>query len=106
METPARVITEVSAQVSPQRETELLEGYRALAQQPLPDGLLRSQLLTDGHGRWTIQTLWRDQAALKAMRDTPEPPAAPRLFRSVGAEPTLVIWQVASTLAPADTPEP
>ncbi|MFI7483365.1 antibiotic biosynthesis monooxygenase [Kocuria sp. M1R5S2] len=105
MNAQAHVLTEVSARVSPERETELLNGYRALAAQPYPDGLLRSELLRAGDGRWRVQTLWRDQAALDAMRARPEPPAAPRLFRSVGAEPSLVVWQVAVSLDPTATAE-
>ncbi|HLO36171.1 MAG TPA: antibiotic biosynthesis monooxygenase [Candidatus Deferrimicrobium sp.] len=88
------VLTEVGASVAPDREIELLTGFRELIRQPTPDGLLRTELLRGADGRWRIQTLWRDRAALDAMRAASEPPAAPRLFRSVGAEPTLVILEV------------
>jgi hypothetical protein len=106
MDAQTGVLTEVSAQIPPEQEARLLEGYRALAQEPFPDGLLRSELLRAGDGRWKVQTLWRDRAALQAMREQPQPPAALRLFRSVGAEPALVIWDVASSLVPPDVPQP
>ncbi|HWJ80965.1 MAG TPA: antibiotic biosynthesis monooxygenase [Nocardioides sp.] len=89
-----QVLTEVFAVVAADREDELLRGFDRLLEEPTPDGLLRTELLrgTDG---WRIQTLWRDRAALDAMRASGEPPAAPRLFASVGAEPSLRILEVA-----------
>ena len=60
----------------------------------LHEGLLETQLLGDGHGRWSLHSLWRDQAALDAMRAAPEPPAAHTLFRRLSAEPPLVIMRV------------
>lgn len=89
-----QVLTEVSAVVAQEREAELLAGYRALTAGSLPDGLVRTELLRGADGRWRIQTLWRDHAALDAVRAAPEPPAAPRLFRAVGAEPELVLFDV------------
>jgi len=98
-----QVLTEVSAVVAPGREAELLAAYRALVAGPLPDGLVRTELLGGQDGRWRIHTLWRDRAALDAMRAAPDPPAAPRLFREVGAEPELAIFDIAlSRVAPAD----
>jgi hypothetical protein len=41
-----------------------------------------------------IQSLWRDRAALDAMRADPEPPVAPALFRRLGAEPVLRIYGI------------
>ncbi|MCH7230927.1 hypothetical protein L0U85_08700 [Glycomyces sp. L485] len=89
-----QVLTEVSAVVAPEREADLLAAYRDLVEGPLPDGLVRTELLSGYDGHWRIQTLWRDHAALEAMRAAPEPPAAPRLFREVGAEPELALFDV------------
>lgn len=88
------ILTEVLATVDADREVELLAGFEELAAGPLPDGLLRTELLRGSNQEWRVQTLWRDRAALDAMRAGPEPPAAPRLFRSVGAEPTLRVYAV------------
>jgi len=95
-----QVLTEVMAHVEQSRTAELLNGYAALQAGPFPDGLLRTELLQGPDGQWRIQTLWRDRAALQAMR-TSEEPAAPRLFREVGAEPTLTILDVAATISPS-----
>lgn len=96
-----QVLTEVTAYVAEDRTAELLEGYAALQAGPFPDGLVRTELLHAPDGQWRIQTLWRDSAALQAMRSSDEP-AAPRLFRHVGADPTLVILDVAATMSPGD----
>jgi quinol monooxygenase YgiN len=89
------VLTEVSAAVDPGREDDLVAGFRELLDSAVPDGLLRTELLRSPGGHWRIQTLWRDPAALDAMRAAAEPPAAFALFRSVGAEPSLTILEVA-----------
>ena len=91
------VLTEVSAVVAAEREGSLLAGYRDLLAQPIPDGLLRTELLRGQDGHWRIQTLWRDRAALDAMRGGPEPPAASQLFLQVGADPVVAVVEVAES---------
>ena len=88
-----QVLTEVRAAVDQSRHDALMEGFEALLAEPLPDGLLRTELLFGG-GQWRVQTLWRDRGALAAMRSSAGEPAAPTLFRSVGAEPHLTILDV------------
>ena len=94
----AHVLTEVRASVDPSQHGALLAAFEALLDEPRPDGLLRTELLQAGD-EWRIQTLWRDHDALAAMRTAPEEPAAPRLFRSVGAEPHLTIYEVKADAA-------
>jgi len=89
-----KVLTEVVATVPADRGCDVRPAFQALLAKPLPDGLLRTELLEEADGAWRIKTLWRDQAALDAMRAGAEPPAAPTLFRSLGAEPTLSILRV------------
>lgn len=89
-----RVLSEVSAVVAPDREAELVTSYRELVAGPLPDGLIRTELLRGPGGRWRVQSLWRDQAALDAIRSNPKLAAAPRLFTQVGAEPELTVFQL------------
>jgi hypothetical protein len=89
-----RILTVVSATVDTNREAELVAGFRNLLVDFVPDGLLHTHLLKGANGRWQIQTLWRDRAALEKMRAASEPPAAPRLFRSVGADPMLQIFEL------------
>lgn len=88
-----RVVTEVRATVDPSRHGELVAGFEALLAEEPPDGLLRTELLQHGDD-WRIQTLWRDREALAAMRASSDEPAAPKLFRSVGAHPELTILAV------------
>lgn len=93
-----QVLTEVSAVVAVDREAELVAAYREVIAQPVPDGLLRTELLSGVDGHWRIQTLWRDHAALDAMRASAEGPAAPRLFHQVGADPRFAMLEVAAHL--------
>ena len=89
----SQVLTEVRANVDPARHEELVAGFEALLVGPRPDGLVRTELVRVDD-EWRIQTLWRDRDALSAMASSTEEPAAPRLFRSVGAEPHLTILRV------------
>lgn len=91
-----QVLTEVSAVVADERVSELVAGFAELTRRALPDGLLRTELLRGPAGEWRIQSLWRDQVALDTMRSQPDPPAAPALFRQVGADPALRIYVVHS----------
>ncbi len=91
---PGEIITEVSATMPAERGEDVAAAFAELAQRPLPDGLLRTELLAGRDGEWRIQSLWRDQAALDAMRAGNEPPAAPALFRRLGAEPVLRIYDI------------
>ena len=88
-----RILTVVSATVDPSQEAELLAGFQSLLADQMPDGLIRTELLETQPESGGSKTLWRDRATLDKMRVASEP-AAPRLFRSVGAEPTLQIFEV------------
>ena len=88
------VLTVVSTTLDPDRATAVREAFAELLAKPLPDGLLRTELLAGREGRWLIQSLWRDLAALDAMRAGPEPPAAPALFTALGGVPTLEVFEV------------
>ena len=88
------ILTIVTAEVDQDRAVDLIGAYEAMLAEGLPDGLLESRLLGDGEGHWAIHSLWRDRAALDAMRAAPEPPAAPTLFRRFGGDPSLVVLPV------------
>jgi heme-degrading monooxygenase HmoA len=94
------VLTVVSAAVGEDGRERLIGGFRELLKGPVPDGLLRTELLRGPGDRWRIQTLWRDREALETMRSGAEPPAAPALFRRVGGEPSLEIWEVVTESEP------
>jgi heme-degrading monooxygenase HmoA len=91
------LLTVVTATVDPAREAELEAGFHRLLAGGAPDGLLRTELLRGPDGAWAIHSLWRDRAALVAMRQSGEPPAAPRLFESVGAQHSHTFYEVAVT---------
>ena len=88
-----QVLTEVRATVDPSRQEDLVAGFESLLAEGLPEGLLRTELL-HVDDEWRIQSLWRDRDALGAMRASTAEPAAPKLFRSVGADPELTILEV------------
>lgn len=88
------ILTIVTAEVDQGHAHDLTAAFENLLAGGLPDGLLETRLLGDGQGHWAIHSLWRDRAALEAMRASPEPPAAPALFRRFAAEPALVVMQV------------
>jgi hypothetical protein len=91
---PGEIMTEVSAILPAECASDVPAAFAELTHRPLPDGLLRTELLAGPDGEWKIQSLWRDQEALDAMRAGAEPPAAPALFRRLGAEPDLRIYAV------------
>ncbi len=88
------VLTVVRAAVDQSQADELVAAYESLLADGLPEGLIETQLLGDGQGHWEIHSLWRDLAALDAMRAAPEPPAAPTLFRRFSGDPVLTIMTV------------
>jgi hypothetical protein len=51
------VMTEVSATVPADGDSEVGAAFAELLQQPLPDGLIRTELLAGRDGEWKIQTL-------------------------------------------------
>jgi hypothetical protein len=83
---PGEILTSVTATVDADREAELTSGFRNLVARPMPEGLLRTELLRGKDQSWRIETLWRDRAALEAVRAGGERPAALELFQRVGAE--------------------
>ena len=68
---PGEIMTEVSA-TAPGGAGDVLAAFAELTRRPLPDGLVRTELLAGRDGDWKIQSLCRDQAAPDAMRAGPE----------------------------------
>ncbi len=90
----SQVITSVTAVVPAGQEEVFLAGYRALLAQDKPEGLLRSELLRGEGGRWLLQTLWRDRAAIIASRSPGAPAPALALFEQIGAQPAHELLHV------------
>jgi hypothetical protein len=93
------VLTVLEAHVPVERSSILQEGYRSLGIQAKPPGLVSSQLIRSVADAtlWRIETAWRDRAALDAMR-AHGTPAGVVLFRNVGAEPSLAVFEVVAQL--------
>jgi hypothetical protein len=81
-----RVVTAVDASVDPDREADLVDGFRQLSQGDMPDGLVRSELLRGQDGAWRIQTTWKDIDSLMALRKGGKPHAAAELLDKIGAK--------------------
>ncbi len=92
------VLTILEATVAPERAPDLQAAFRRASAQ-LPAGLIRSHLLTSGADptRWRIETLWTGRDALAAMRQAGTP-AGILMFRAAGAEPSVSLYEVTSTV--------
>jgi len=92
------VLTLLEATVAPERGADLQTAFRSAATQ-VPPGFIRSHLVSAAADptRWRIETLWTSREALAAMRQTGTP-AGVLMFRAAGAEPSLNIYDVASTI--------
>jgi hypothetical protein len=87
------VLTVVSAVLEDERADGVVSEFEKLLATPWPDGLERTELLSGPDGLWQIQSLWRDRAALDAMRASGEPPAAPALLSALGGTPSLQVLE-------------
>lgn len=92
---PAMVMTTLEARIDVEDWHMIRDEFRIALQTPEP-GMLASYLvqMRNDADVWRIVTLWRDAEALAAMRAA----GAPRgvlVFRSAGAEPTLLVADVA-----------
>ena len=100
---PLPVVTVVDVVVPAEAEQALLDGFRELAVQPHPEGLVRTELLRGQEGAWRIQTTWRDLDAVRAAGASGRPPAALPLLEGLGAEHTHDVFTVDAS-SPAQRP--
>ena len=94
------VVSVLEATVAQERERDLVEAYNAAADDPVPPGLMRSELLQDAREprRWRIETHWSSREALDAMRAVGTPRGV-LIFRAAGAEPALALFEVVARIA-------
>jgi len=99
------VLTILEATVEPERASDLQAAFRNAGAGSIPSGLVRSHLMSDASDgkRWRIETLWTSREALMAMRQQGGTPAGVLMFRAAGAEPSLSIYEVVSTIENAAT---
>jgi hypothetical protein len=93
------ILTVLEARVPDGGAVALRAAYAAAGAEPLPPGLVRTELLRDARegARWRIQTWWASREALDAMRGAGTP-AGVLMFRAAGAEPALSVFEVVDGL--------
>jgi quinol monooxygenase YgiN len=93
------VITILEGRVEPARGPDLRQAFEA-GRMHLPEGLVESYLVRSRADAevWRIISVWASQEALAQMRRTEPVPGGVLMFRAVGAEPTLAIFDVADRL--------
>ncbi len=91
-------MTVLEARVSPDRAAELTRLYEDAG--PLPSQMLRAFLVrsTTDPLVWRGISIWRSRAALEEYRRSVPTPAGIMMFRAVGAEPSVSVWDVAASL--------
>ncbi len=90
------VITILEAVVSPDKWASLERIFFEMMKAGLPPQIIHTFLMQsfENKNSWRIITLWRSREALDDVRKLPEVPAGVRMFRSVGAEPVLSVFDV------------
>jgi heme-degrading monooxygenase HmoA len=89
------VITILEAHVAEQNWSALKNDFRSRTAE-LPPQMIRTYLLQDTADQtlWRIVSVWKSREALNEMRNSGETPTGVLMFRNVGAEPQLSIFNV------------
>jgi quinol monooxygenase YgiN len=89
------VITILEARVSPENWAAFQEDFKNRIAE-LPPQMVRTFLLqsTADQTLWQIISIWKSREALDEMRNSGETPTGVLMFRNVGAEPKLSIFNV------------
>jgi hypothetical protein len=100
------VMTILEADVPEEMWGALREAYEAPTA-TLPSQMVQTFLLqsTDQPTLWRVASVWKSRAALQEYRASVETPGGVLLFRSVGLEPTLSIFDVAMHVAMNTAPD-
>ncbi|MGH2429096.1 MAG: antibiotic biosynthesis monooxygenase [Candidatus Limnocylindria bacterium] len=94
------VVTMLEARVASDREADLENAYAADVSGELPPSIVESFLLHEsGTDLWRIATVWRSREDLDEYRASVEVPSGRLDFRAAGAEPSLMIFDVARHVA-------
>ena len=94
------LMTILEAHVPGDRWAELQQTYGD-ATAHLDEGITQTFLIqaVSDATLWRIVTVWRDRAALEAMRKSGQIPRGVLIFRAAGAEPALTVFEVAAHAA-------
>ena len=97
------VITELEARVPADRWDLLRQASRDLMTRSLPRQMVRTVILqsTKEATLWRVISTWKSREALDEYRSSVKTPGGVLLFRGVGAEPVLTVFEVAGH-APAE----
>ncbi|TMI28190.1 hypothetical protein E6H36_01420 [Candidatus Bathyarchaeota archaeon] len=102
--TGMEVMIVVEAKVPHARIKEFQAGYASMRGKPRPLGWRQSLLLQDTEDPelHRLSTTWESQDALDKYRRSTNVPVVIALFRSVGVEPKIHVFQIQERLALAD----
>jgi quinol monooxygenase YgiN len=93
-------MTVLEGRVPAERAAELNRLY-AEASRSLPPQMLHTYLVqgTADPAVWRGISVWRSRAALEEYRRSVATPAGIQMFQSVGAQPSISMWDVAVNLS-------
>ncbi len=89
------VLTQLEAHVAQEQWDLLTQTFRS-ATEHLDPGIVRTFLVQQSSDPllWRILTFWENREALDRMRQSGDTPRGVVIFRSVGADPVLTVFQV------------
>lgn len=89
-----RVLSFVSASVSPDRRDEVIRPYREAVGGDLGPGVRQTFLLAGEDNMMAIATVWDSREALDSYIDSVEEPFARRVLRAAGGEPEVRFFDI------------
>jgi hypothetical protein len=95
-----QVITIVEGNVPEKAWQNLQSGYAAILGS-VPRGILQSFIIQDRNDPtlWRLITIWKNLEMLKAMQQENAVPPGIKIFKEVGVEPTVKIFDVKSSFS-------
>lgn len=99
------VITIVRGEVSQDQQRAFEEGYHHIKDRFAPDGLIKSKLLHDeDHAtRYQIETTWEDRDSFEKFRAQTKTLPGVALFKQVGSQTEIAVYDITEELTPALT---
>jgi hypothetical protein len=88
------IMTVLEGNVSPNKSSKLLDAYKETIK-VLPPEIVKTYIVknVERENTWRIMSIWRSKEVLEEMRKQGTP-AGVLMFRSVGTEPTLSIYEI------------
>ncbi|AEF42043.1 hypothetical protein [Hoyosella subflava] len=98
------VVTVLEGIVPIDKWDEFTANYKAVTSAKLPPEMIETYLVhgTTNLSSWRILTYWHSREALEEYRRSVDTPGGILLFRSVGVEPRLTIFDVAGHASNAE----